>query len=302
MTYRLSVVIPTLNDKTLIRTLRATLDQTRQADEIIVVGRDKYGVAKNFDQVRFIDTGVPVCAAAARNRGIKASSGDIIVFLDSDCIPDSDWLQQHEQAHNAGAQVVGGGISLAGTNYWAQSDNVAMFHDFVTEHPRAERDLLPTLNLSVRRCVIDAVGDLDESFPGAAAEDADWSVRMRQAGYVLLFEPCAVIQHAPARLRWRDVVRHWKKLGYSSIRVRLRYPTEFGTPGFAHSALLLILLSPLIAARVTLGIYINPIFLRYLIYLPVVYVTKIIYCIGAAESIRSNFAFSGSEERVSADG
>jgi hypothetical protein len=118
---------------------------------------------------------------------------------------------------------------------------------------------------------------------------------MRLAGYTLLFDPAAVIRHAPARLRWSDVVRHWRNLGYSAIRVRHRYPAEFGTPIFARYALLLRLLSPLVAARVTFGIYINPIFWRFLIYLPVVYVTKIIYCFGAAESIESGFAFSNAE-------
>jgi len=46
-----------------------------------------------------------------------------------------------------------------------------------------------------------------------------------------------------------------------------------------------------IAARVTGGIYSNPIFWRHLRYIPVVYATKIIYCFGAAASIETGFAF-----------
>jgi GT2 family glycosyltransferase len=289
---KFSIVIPTLNEETLSRVLEAVLCQRRQADEVIVVGRDERGVTRNYSAVKFVDTGKPVCAAAARNRGISESSGDIIVFTDADCIPDPDWLEQHIRAHAEGAQVVGGAVALAGTNYWAQSDNVSMFHDFVTGHPRGERALLPTLNLSVQRTVIDAVGYMDETFPGAAAEDSDWTVRMRLAGYPLLFEPAAVIRHAPARTSWSDVVRHWRNLGYSAIRVRLRYPTELRTPAFARHALLLRLLSPFVAARITLGIYMNPIFWPHLHYLPVVYATKIIYCFGAAASVESGFAFS----------
>ncbi len=254
MTRTITVVIPTLNDETLPGTLEAVLRQTRPADEIVVVGRDEEGVTKRFPQVTFVDTGRPVCAAAARNRGMRATRGDIIVFIDSDCIPDLDWLERHRLAHAAGAEVVGGGVSLAGANYWAQSDNVSMFHDFVTDHPAGERPLLPTLNLSVRRSVIDAVGYMDESFPGAAAEDADWTIRISLAGHVLHFDPTAVVRHAPSRTRWRDVVRHWRNLGYSAIRVRHRYAAQLRTPAIASSALLLRLLSPLIAARVTAGI------------------------------------------------
>ena len=115
---------------------------------------------------------------------------------------------------------------------------------------------------------------------------------MRLAGYALQFEPGAVVRHSPARTQWSDVVRHWRSLGYSAIRVRQRYADELETPGIAHSALWLRLLSPLIAARITFGIYANPIFWRYLLALPVVYATKIIYCFGAAASIREGYANS----------
>ena len=298
MTGRISVVVPTLNDGTLARTLEALVAQSRTADEILVVGRFEDRITREFPQVVFIDTGQPVCAAAARNRGMAAAQGDIIAFTDSDCIPEKDWLARHEQAHNGGAEVVGGGVSLDGSNYWAQSDNVSMFHDFVTAHPAGNRILLPTLNLSVKRAVIDAVGFMDESFPGAAAEDADWTVRMRLAGYPLRFIPDARVRHAPSRRCWADVVEHWRKLGYSAIRVRHRYAVDLRTPALAGSAFLMRALSPLIAARVTAGIYANPIFWRHLAYLPVVYATKIIYCFGAAASIEDGFAFDKSNTAV----
>ena len=291
MTESISVIIPTLNEKTLVRTIEALLEQTRPADEIVVVGRDEAGVTRAYPQVLFIDTGRPVCAAAARNKGMETARGDIIAFTDSDCIPDTDWLKCLEDAHTQGADIVGGGISLKGKNYWAQSDNVSMFHDFVDDHPAGTRDLLPTLNLSVRRTIIDKVGYMDESFPGAAAEDTDWTVRMCLAGHVLHFHPPARVQHAPARTQWRDLVRHWTNSGYSGIRVRHRYAFYFNTPSFARSAFLLRALSPLIALRVTASIYANSIFWRHLAYLPVVYLTKIIYCFGAANSVKNGFAF-----------
>jgi GT2 family glycosyltransferase len=296
VTTRISVVVPTLNDATLSNTLYALQRQTRQADEIIVVGRDEAGLHQAFPGVDFVDTGKPVCAAAARNRGIAACSGQLIVFTDSDCIPEPDWLQRHEHAHRAGHQVVGGAVSLTGFNFWAQADNVSMFHDFLAAHGPGERLLLPTLNLSVQRHVIDAVGFMDESFPGAAAEDSDWTVRMRLGGYKLFFESSAVVRHAPSRTRWPDVVRHWRNLGYSAIRVRHRFADEFRTPGLARSPLLMRLLSPLIAARVTLGIYAKPFLWPQLAYLPIVFVTKMIYCFGAAASIEQGYAFD--EKRV----
>ena len=291
---RTSLIIPSLNAVTLSKTLTAVAKQSHPPDEIIVVGRDEANALVAFPEVHFIDTQVPVCAAKARNLGMQAGSGDLFLFLDADCLPRRDWLAIHLQKQTLGEMVVGGSVALHGSNYWAQSDNVSMFHDFVPQHPAGYRFLLPTLNLSVRRVVFEQVGGMDETFPGAAAEDADWTVRMRMAGFKLCFEPGAIIQHEPARTTWADVVRHWRRLGHNAVRVRLRYAAEFGTPRSASNARWWRWMSPLIAARITAGIFANPIFWRYALSLPVVYATKVIYCLGAADSVASGFAFQGS--------
>jgi GT2 family glycosyltransferase len=287
---RVSVIIPSLNAPTLGRTLAAVDALHERPVDIIVVGRDEAGALAGFPTVRFIDTGGPVCAARARNLGMAAAQGDIFLLLDADCIPRPDWLARHLARHQAGEQVVGGAVDLQGSNYWAQSDNVSMFHEFVPQHPPGPRFLLPTLNLSLRREVFEAVGGMDESFPGAAAEDADWTIRIRRAGYRLFFDPTAVVAHAPARTTCRDVARHWRNLGHNAVRVRLRYREEFNTPDGARHAWWWRLLSPVIAARVTAGIYANRVFWPHWPSLPVVFATKMIYCFGAARSIDSGFA------------
>lgn len=291
---RTTLIIPSLNAVTLPATLTAVSEQSHLPDEIIVVGRDDANALAAFPEVRFIDTQSPVCAAKARNMGMQSASGDLFLFLDADCLPRSDWVATHVQKQESGQMVVGGSVILHGSNYWAQSDNVSMFHDFVPQHPPGNRFLLPTLNLSVRRAIFAQVGGMDETFPGAAAEDADWTIRMRMAGFKLFFEPRAVIRHAPARTTWSDVVRHWRNLGHNAVRVRLRYAAEFGTPRSASSSRWWRWMSPLIAARITAGIYANPIFWRYVSSLPVVYTTKIIYCLGAADSLATGFAFQDS--------
>jgi GT2 family glycosyltransferase len=287
---RVSVIIPSLNAPTLARALAAVAAQTEQPNEIIIVGRDEAGALASSPHVRFIDTGMPVCAARARNLGLAAAAGDIFLLLDADCIPRPDWLARHHARHASGEMIVGGAVALEGVNYWAQSDNVSMFHEFVPELPAGPRFLLPTLNLSVRREVFAAAGGLDESFPGAAAEDADWTVRIRRAGYRLWFDPAAIVAHSPARATPRDVARHWRNLGHNAVRVRLRYASEFDTPAGARHAWWWRLLSPAIAAGVTAGVYAKRPLRRYWASLPVVYASKIIYCFGAAQALDSGFA------------
>lgn len=289
--FTVSVIIPSLNALTLSRALDALAVQTRPPNEIVVVGRDEVNLLANYPDVVFIDTQTPVCAASARNRGIETAVGNLLLFCDSDCIPALDWVAAHVKRHQTGEKVVGGSVALKGSNYWAQSDNVSMFHEFVPAHPPGKRHLLPTLNISVQRDVVEQVGGMDESFPGAAAEDADWTIRMYCAGFNLFFAPEALVEHVPARTAWTDVVRHWRNLGHNAVRVRLRYAEMLNTPAFAREALWWRLLSPLIAAKVTAGIYTQSLFWRYWRSLPVVYVTKIIYCWGAAQSVASGYAF-----------
>lgn len=288
---QISVIIPTLNSITLPATLAAIQNQTRAADEVIVVGLDEANVTAEFNNIHFVNTERPLCAAAVRNRGMQEATGELFVFTDSDCIPNPDWLAKHEAHHADGKFVVGGGIAIDDDNYWARSDNVSMFHEFATTQSAGTRFLLPTLNLSVRREVWEKVGGMDETFPGAAGEDSDWTIRMRLAGYTLHFDPETAVRHAPARTTYRDVIKHWRNSGYNNIRVRIRHANEFKTPTFAKNPLGLRLLSPLIAARITAGIYSDQSFWRYGLSLPVVYATKIIYCWSAARSIEDGFAF-----------
>ena len=72
-----SVVIPTIqSDDELDRIKVALSEQTRPAHEIIVVRDDKRQGA-----------------AWARNQGIAQCSGDLIAFLDDDCLPPKNWLE-----------------------------------------------------------------------------------------------------------------------------------------------------------------------------------------------------------------
>lgn len=95
----ISVVIPTFNRQTLIlRALESVFEQSRPADEVIVVDDGSTDgtmeeVTKKFPQAKYI----PIAhqgVSAARNVGIKAARGRWVAFLDSDDVWHSDKLMR----------------------------------------------------------------------------------------------------------------------------------------------------------------------------------------------------------------
>ncbi len=223
-----SVVIPSLNAPLIAEVLAALYQQTVAPSEIIVVGRDDERRIIRQQPVRFIETPTPVSAACARNHGAAQASGDIIWFLDADCLAHPQCLSYHVQAHERGEVVVGGGITFDDTQYWHLCDNLAVFTPFLATRPAGERPFLPSLNLSIRRNIFAELGGFDERFPGASGEDADLSFRMRRRGYRLFFEPAAIVKHVHHRLSSGDLWRHLSAFGRSYVAIYPRYPEFTG--------------------------------------------------------------------------
>jgi histidinol-phosphate phosphatase family protein len=117
--------------------------------------------------------------AAARNRGWLRSSGDWIVFLDDDVLPDRDWLERlQEDLHAAPPDVVGsqGRLIVPLPSHRPPTDwerNVSGL-----EHAR-----WATADMAYRRDALLSVGGFDERFPRAFREDADLALRFVDAGH-----------------------------------------------------------------------------------------------------------------------
>jgi glycosyltransferase involved in cell wall biosynthesis len=93
---KVSIIIPAYNEeKYIAKTLKAIASQEIKPFEVIVVDNNStdktVSVANKFPGVKVVSCKDPG-ANAARQAGFIASSGDIIVTLDADCIPFPEWL------------------------------------------------------------------------------------------------------------------------------------------------------------------------------------------------------------------
>jgi glycosyltransferase involved in cell wall biosynthesis len=282
---KVSVVIPTLNSKVIGETIKSlySLDYP-EPFEVIVVGMDEPGIVQENDIVRFHRSEIPLPPAKARNIGAMLANGEIIIFLDSDCVVPKNWLSNIlKPFSDLGIVAVGGGVKFLENNYWVIADNFSMFHSFLHTNPPRYVTQLPSLNLAVRNSAYKEVRGFDERYPRPSGEDFDLTLRLSLLGK-LYFAPDAWVLHLPPRSSFKDLVRHSYIQGKYSTKVDWRYVKKDKFSYFPRSKLALYLLSPVLAAGDAFNLYIRSKKINYIFVLPAIIVSKWVWCIGAANS------------------
>ena len=296
-----SIIIPNLCSPIIDQVLAAIRAQDFDLSqvEILVVGLDGPGLVQTDKLVRLVSTHVPVPPAVARNLGVQEAKGDILCFLDADCIPDRHWLSILMSRYNEkDVNIVGGGVRFLTSNYWTLADNIATFSPYLDTAPAGTREQLPSLNLSLRREVWETVGPFDERYPRPAGEDADWTIRARLSGYSLNFEPRAFVVHCPIRSTFRDLWAHAVGFGTYSTKVDKRYQEILGLPFIFKHWVLILLAAPGMALWASLRAFQNIHLWRYLYTFPAVYIAKLGWCWGASKRLRGQVIWYPSSTEI----
>ena len=199
-TLSFSVIVPTYNRGHLLpRALNSIAAQTQTPLEVIVVDDgstdDTIAILRREypDVVIFEETHRGV--SAARNRGIQASRGDWIAFLDSD----DEWLPEKLARQNA-ALVSTPTILLCHTEeVWVRNGvRVNPMKKHAKRGGAIFEDCLPLCCMSpssvvVHREVLEDVGVFDESLP--ACEDYDLWLRITSRYPVVFIDEPLVVKH-----------------------------------------------------------------------------------------------------------
>ena len=248
-----SLIIITLNRPALLqRTLEGLARQTRQIDEIIVI-----------DNGPTRDTADVVCSSTARyvpepkrgygharNRGLTEARGDIIYFLDDDCVPEPDWSDiLWNVLHSGDADLASGSRSpgqpgLAARLEYLSTDGPVLSPSLAAGPARH----LSTSNLILRRDVIEKVGCFDTTL--AMCEDRDFTTRARKLGFRLRYEPKARVTHYPAIHALSDYLGKMRHYGTGTSQYFRRWRDEEPLARLfpANPALRLLMLPALSAA------------------------------------------------------
>ena len=211
---KISVIIPHLNQPEMLARCLVTLaGGTRPADEVIVVdngsARLPTEVCAAHPNVTLLSEPTPG-PGPARNLGVAHARGDILAFIDADCIADPGWLAAAEAAlADPAAETLGGDVRIAlsdparPTMLEAYESVYAYRMDLYI----AKQDFAATCNMVTRRHLFDSVGP----FGGLdVAEDRDWGQRARARGHDLRYVAAMRVYH-PARPDFAELFTKWDR-------------------------------------------------------------------------------------------
>jgi len=216
--HKVSVILLTKNSAaTVQKSVESIFQQTRQPDEVVVVdgnsGDGTLDIVKKYPVKLVSEPGLGF--GYARNLGFKNASGDLVFFIDSDCYAEPDWIEKtlpHFDSNPEIAAVTGP------TSLWNRESAVARFLACVggrmnmPKQPRFVK-IAPTMNLALRREVVDEVGGFDETL--IRGEDTDLTYKVSQS-HKIFYEPNAVVwfKGSPTLgVASRKCVRHFTGVG-----------------------------------------------------------------------------------------
>lgn len=130
--------------------------------------------------------------AAARNRAAAAARGEVLAFLDVDCIPHPDYLQQLEHAVHLTQGLVMGDVRYlpegAADGNWSYNrlEQLALPHPRRPQLP-ADKPLITlpyhlfwSLTFGIRATDFARLGGFDQKYDGYGGEDTDFAFMARR--------------------------------------------------------------------------------------------------------------------------
>ncbi|MCI5041037.1 MAG: glycosyltransferase [Donghicola eburneus] len=219
-----AVIIPHFNDhERLQRCLRALWRAGVPEDvEVVVVDNGSSPavvVSGEFPRLRLVVE--PLKGAAnARNRGVAETTAPRLWFLDADCVPAPDWLDQARVVSDR-ASIVGGEVEVFDESMGRRSgaQGFEALFAFDCQAYVEQMGFAVTANLLTTRELFERAGSFTDGVP----EDKEWCHRAVQAGANIVFEPRLRVGH-PSRSDWTALRRKWRRLTQEAWSDQRRKP------------------------------------------------------------------------------
>ena len=287
-----TVIIPYSKPDLIEATLEKLMHQTYppECTEIIVVGIGSTKLANRWP-IKALDTHLIYYPGEARNRGAAAATGEYFLFIDDDCEPASDWIEQNvRELSQPEVGAVGGQIAGKSRKFFAQCVDFSSFAFSQTN--RCIQMPVCSASLAVKRHVYEATGGFSQGL--RSGEDIDFCYRLIKMGYKTVYQPKVKVLHNHQRDTFSALLRY----SYFYGRVKGLYVKSQHAGMTKHNSLLTTFSHPLVymlmIIPIALGITasITRFNLReypcVLLYAPFIFLAKVVYHLGIWQWIVHN--------------
>lgn len=201
----------------LIAAMRSLRAQTLRPHEVVLVvdhnpellRRAKEQLPRELPELRIVASGGRSGLSGARNTGVAATHGEIVVFLDDDAVADAHWMERLVAPYADAAVMVTGGLCSAdwqaGRPWWFPREFDWVVGCSYRGLPEQMADVRNPIGaaMSMRRTALARAGAFREDFGRVGTtplgcEETEMAIRIRQriSGSRIIHVPSAVVTHA----------------------------------------------------------------------------------------------------------
>lgn len=233
---KVTVIVPAYNAEALIGPcLSSLLNQTYPSCsyEVIVVDNgssDDTASVVNEYPVELLFERNRQSSYAARNLGIEAAKGDMVLFTDADCRPKNDWIERiiaafdDKSVAGVGGQIIDAPATNEIDRFIGELNplnNARMLND--TYHVS-----IVTANAAYRKRVLESVDGFDDSMTTGGDIDLAWRIQRQQLGRIVYVAEAQVIHQHRSTLK--GMYRMFQRYGYCSAIMSGRYQDDKSYP------------------------------------------------------------------------
>ena len=273
-----SVIMPFSRPLLAKAVLEKLMRQTYPAGltEILLVGATSKSLAELYP-IKAIETPPIYYPGIARNIGARSAAGTYLLFLDDDCEPAPDWIEQNIcilEGTDFGA--VGGQIAGKSKAFFARCVDFSRFG--FSQSNKAAVTWVCSASLGVQRSAFEQVQGFNEEL--RSEEDIDFCYRLMQAGYKTAYHPAIKVRHDHRRASFLALMHYSYFYGRVSGLYVKRLYAQMSLRNAILTRLQHPLLYPLVIIPISLGATVNIVRLNIreypvvMLYAPFIFLSK----------------------------